>query len=164
MAREELGVSAARKLLDRLFPEQRELIVRASGSVRYARLNRPLQIGAVVLAASAIVWATVATVQFTAHNSIVSERDDVIAQLRDENARYTYELAEARERVEMQRRSLKSTQQTTVDMETANHSLQRDIEALRGARDEQQERADTLALTYLSEVEAMARLSEEAKC
>lgn len=156
-------MSAARKMLDRLFPEQRELIVRARGSVRYVRLNRPLQIGAVVLTASAIVWTTVATVQFTAHNSIVSERDDVIAQLRDENARYTRELAEARERVEIQRRSLTSTQQTTVDMETANLALQRDIETLRAARDEQQERADTLALTYLSEVEAMARLSEEAE-
>ena len=156
-------MSAARKMLDRLFPEQRELIVRARGSVRYVRLNRPLQIGAVVLTASAVVWTTVATVQFTAHNSIVSERDDVIAQLRDENARYTRELAEARERVEIQRRSLTSTQQTTVDMETANLALQRDIEALRAARDEQQKRADTLALTYLSEVEAMARLSEEAE-
>lgn len=156
-------MSAARKMLDRLFPEQRELIVRARGTVRYVRLNRPLQIGAVVLTASAIVWTTVATVQFTAHNSIVSERDDVIAQLRDENARYTRELAEARERVEIQRRSLTSTQQTTVDMETAILSLQRDIEALRAARDEQQERANTLALTYLSEVEAMARLSEEAE-
>jgi len=155
-------VIAACRMLNGLFPDQREVIFRARGRVRCVRFGRSVQIGATALAMCVMIWSVVSTVQFTSHHSIVSERDTEIDRLRDENERFARDLAEMRARAEIQHRSLTSTQKTTVDLETANLALRKDLAALRAARDEQQERADALALTYLSEVEAKARLSVEA--
>ena len=63
----------ARKMLGKLFPEQRELIIRSGGQVHYLRVGRNVQVGAVTLAAMALVWTAFSTVQFASHNSIVSE-------------------------------------------------------------------------------------------
>ena len=152
---------AVGRMLGNLFPEQRELILRARGQVRYIRLGRPVQIGAVTLVAASVAWTAFSTVQFASHNAIVSERNARIAALHEENSRFARDLDQIRGRVEIQRRSLTATQQTTVDLETSNLALKQEVEALRAARDEQQERGDALALSYLSEVEAKARLTAE---
>ncbi|MEP4377441.1 MAG: peptidoglycan DD-metalloendopeptidase family protein [Alphaproteobacteria bacterium] len=154
---------AARKMLGRLFPEQRELIVRAGGRVRYLRVGRHVQVGVVTLVATAFVWTAFSTAKFASHNSIVSGQKTQISELRDHNARIAQELERVRDRVDIQRRSLTATQQTTVDLETSNRSLKDEIGALQGALDEQKLRGDALALSYLSEVESKARIAAEAE-
>jgi murein DD-endopeptidase MepM/ murein hydrolase activator NlpD len=156
-------VIAARKMLGKLFPKQRELIVRSGGQVRYLRVGRNVQIGVVTLAATALVWTAFSTVQFASHNSIVSDRNARISALHDENTRFSHELAQVRDRVDIQRRSLTATQQTTVDLETSNRSLKDELAALQTALDEQKNRGDALALSYLSEVESKARLAAESE-
>ncbi len=154
---------AARKKLGKLFPEQRELIVRSGGHVRYLRVGRNFQIGAAMLVVTAVAWTVFSTVQFTSHNSIVSDRNAQISELRDQNAQFAQELARVRDRVDIQRRSLTATQQTTVDLETSNRSLSNEVSTLRAALDEQKLRGDALALSYLSEVEAKARITAESE-
>lgn len=154
---------AARKKLGKLFPEQRELIVRSGGKVRYLRVGRNVQVGAVTLAAAALVWAVVSTVQFTLHDSILADRNAQISGLRDENVRFAQELAQLRDRLDIQRRSLTATQQSTVDLETSNRSLTDEVGALQAALKEQKQRGDALALSYLSEVESKARLTAESE-
>jgi hypothetical protein len=88
------GVITARKMLDKLFPEQRELIMRSGGQVRYLRVGRHVQMGVAALAVTAVVWTAYSTVQFTSHNSIVSVRNDKISVLHDENIRYARELVD----------------------------------------------------------------------
>ncbi len=154
---------AARKMLGKLFPEQRELIVRSGGQVRYLRVGRNLQVAVVTLAVTAIAWTVFSTVQFTSHNSIVSDRNARISELRDENAQFSDALGQVRERIDIQRKSLTATQQTTVDLETSNRSLKAEVEALQAALDEQKLRGDALALSYLSEVESKARITAESE-
>ncbi|MGB0572968.1 MAG: peptidoglycan DD-metalloendopeptidase family protein [Alphaproteobacteria bacterium] len=152
---------AARKKLGKLFPEQRELIVRSGGQVRYLRVGRNVQVGVAMLLVTAVAWTVFSTVQFTSHNSIVSDRNAQISELRDENAQFAQELAQVRDRVDIQRRSLTETQKTTVELETSNRSLSNEIAALRAALDEQKLRGDALALSYLSEVESKARITAD---
>lgn len=153
----------ARKMLDKLFPEKRELILRSGGQVRYLRVGRHVQMGVTVLAATALVWTAFSTARFASHHSIVSDRNAQISALRDENVRFSRDLAQVREREDIQRRSLTATQQTTVDLETSNLSLKDEVGALLAALDEQKQRGDALALSYLSEVEAKARLATESE-
>jgi len=156
-------VIAARKMLDKLFPEQRELILRSGGHVRYLRVGRHIQMGVVVLAATALVWTAFSTVRYASHSTIVSDRNDQISVLREENTRFARQLVEVRERLDIQRRSLTATQKTTVDLETSNLSLKDQVGELQAALDAQKQRGDALALSYLSEVEAKARLATESE-
>ena len=153
----------ARKMLGKLFPEQRELIIRSGGQVRYLRVGRNVQVGAVTLAAMALVWTAFSTVQFASHNSVVSDRNAEISELRDANAQFAQELVQVRDRVDIQRRSLTATQKTTVDLETSNRALSNEVAALQAALDEQKLRGDALALSYLSEVESKARIAAESE-
>lgn len=154
---------AARKMLDKLFPGQRELILRSGGQVRYVRVGRHVQMGVTALVATALVWTVFSTVKFASHTSIVSDRNAQISGLREENTRFERDLEQVRERAEIQQRSLTATQQTTVNLETSNLSLQEKVGTLQAALDEQKQRGDALALSYLSEVEAKARLAAEAE-
>ncbi len=153
----------ARKMLGKLFPEQRELIVRSGGQIRYLRVGRHVQVGVVMLAATALVWTAFTTVQFASHNSTVSARNDQISVLRDQNTQFSRELDQVRDRVDVQRRSLTATQQTTVDMETSNRSLKDEVGMLQAALDAQKLQGDALAFSYLGEVEAKARLTAESE-
>ena len=153
----------ARKMLDKLFPEQRELILRSGGQVRYLRVGRHVQMGVTALAATALVWTAFSTVRFTSHDSIVSDRNAQISVLREENTRFERELAQVREREDIQRRSLTATQQTTVDLETSNLSLKDEVGTLQSALDAQKQQGDALAFSYLGEVEAKARLTAESE-
>jgi murein DD-endopeptidase MepM/ murein hydrolase activator NlpD len=150
-------------MLGKLFPKQRELIVRSGGQVRYLRVGRNMQIGMVTLAATALVWTAFSTVQFTSHHSIVSDRNARISILHDENIRFAHELAQVRDRLDIQRHSLTAIHQTTVDLETSNRSLKDQLAALHTALDEQKNRGDALAFSYLSEVESKARLAAESE-
>lgn len=156
-------MNAAQKMLDKLFPERRELILRSGGRVRYLRVGRYVQIGVTALVATALVWTVFSTVRFTSHQSIVSDRNAQISVLRKDNTRFEHELAQVREREDSQRRSLNATQQRTVDLEMSNLSLQGQVGALQASLDEQKQRGDALALSYLSEVEAKARLTAESE-
>ena len=156
-------VITARKMLDKLFPEQRELIMRSGGQVRYLRVGRHVQMSVAALAVTAVVWTAYSTVQFTSHNSIVSVRNDKISVLHDENIRYARELEQVRERLDIQRRSLTTTQQTTVDLETSNLLLKGEVGALQATLDVQKQRGDALAFSYLGEVEAKARFAAESE-
>jgi murein DD-endopeptidase MepM/ murein hydrolase activator NlpD len=156
-------VNAAQKMLDKLFPERRELILRSGGRVRYLRVGRHVQIGVTALVATALVWTVFSTVRFTAHQSIVSDRNAQISVLREESRGFEHELGQVRERENIQRRSLTATQLTTVDLEMSNLSLQEQVGALQAALEEQKQRGDALALSYLSEVEAKARLTAESE-
>jgi murein DD-endopeptidase MepM/ murein hydrolase activator NlpD len=157
------GVITARKMLDKLFPEQRELIMRSGGQVRYLRVGRHVQMGVAALAVTAVVWTAYSTVQFTSHNSIVSVRNDKISMLHDENIRYARELEQVRERLDIQRRSLTGTQQTTVDLEMSNLLLKGEVGALQATLDVQKQRGVALAFSYLGEVEAKARFAAESE-
>ena len=154
---------AARKMLGKLFPEQRELIVRSGGKIRYLRIGRYVQVGVVTLVATALVWTAFSTARFTSHNSIVSARNDRISVLSDQNTRFARELDQVRDRVDVQRRSLTATQQTTVDLETSNRSLKDKVATLQAALDAQKLQGDALAFSYLGEVEAKARLVAESE-
>ncbi|MDA0786822.1 MAG: peptidoglycan DD-metalloendopeptidase family protein [Proteobacteria bacterium] len=154
---------AARKMLGKLFPEQRELIVRSGGQIRYLRVSRHVQVGSVTLVAAVLVWTAFSTVQFSSHNNILSARNDQISALQDQNARFARELAQVRDRVDIQRRSLTATQQTTVDLETSNRSLEDEVGALQAALDAQKQHGDALAFSYMGEVEAKARLAAETE-
>lgn len=154
---------AARKMLASLFPEQREFIVRSGGQVRYLRVGRHAQIGVAALALTALAWTSFSTITFISHDEMITARNARIAELHAEKTEVASALDEVRKRAAIQRRSLTATQQTTVDLETSNLSLQEEVGALQAALDEQKNRGDALALSYLSEVEAKARLAAEAK-
>tara|TARA_R110002110_G_scaffold414147_1_gene643211 strand:+ start:73234 stop:74673 length:1440 start_codon:yes stop_codon:yes gene_type:complete len=150
-------------MLDKLFPEQRELILRSGGQVRYLRVGRHVQIGVTALVATALVWTVFSTVRFTSHNSIVSDRNSQISALREENTRFERDLEQVRERENIQRRSLTATQQTAVDLATSNLSLKNQLGALQSELNAQKLQGDVLAFSYLGEVEAKARLAAESE-
>lgn len=152
-----------RETLARVFPEHRELILRSRGHVRYVRAGRPAQIGVVALAAAAVAWSAYSTTRFLSHDAVVTDRNEIIAALRDRNEVLQTDLRSLRDQTEIQRQSLTATQQSTVDLASSNLRLKSQIEALEAERDAEAERASSLALSYLGEVEAAAHLNAATK-
>lgn len=148
-----------REALGKVFPEQRELILRSQGRVRYIRAGRSIQVAVAALAAAVVIWSTYSTTRFMSHDAIVSDRNEVIADLRDRNEILSTDLQGLRELTDIQRLSLTATQQNTVDLASSNLRLKSQVQSLEEHLDQERAHAAGLALFYQGEVEAKARLN-----
>ncbi|MBS28896.1 MAG: hypothetical protein CL566_08255 [Alphaproteobacteria bacterium] len=148
-----------REALAKLFPEQRELILRSQGRVRYIRAGRPIQIAAVTLTAGVLILSAYSTTRFMSHEAIVSDRNEVIADLRDRNEILSTDLQGLRELSVIQRLSLTAMQQNTVDLASRNLRLKSEVKSLEDHLGQERARAASLALSYQAEVESKAHLN-----
>jgi murein DD-endopeptidase MepM/ murein hydrolase activator NlpD len=151
-----------RRVLTRLYPEERELIVRSGGRVRYLRARRPVQIAATALVAGTLLWSAYATTRFLGHDAVVGQLDSVIEALHASNAELSSDLATVNDRFAIQRQSLTATQQTTIDLISSNRALHGKLAELEGRVAAQARRADAFAYAYLGEVEARAAIARAA--
>ena len=113
-----------RERFARLFPRQREIILRSHGKVRYLRVGRIVQISVLGLAVAGIGWSTFVSDRYLSHQTIVASRDAEIIELRREKDELTASLSEIRNKATIQELSLTATQKTTVDLVAINQDLQ----------------------------------------
>jgi len=146
-----------RERVAKLVPEQREVIFRTHGRVRYLRLGRVTQTAALALLAGAIGWSGYATAIYVTHNKIVSARNVEIVGLETQNETLEGDLTRLRNRIAIQEKSLTATQKSTVDLLADNEELQFRIAGLEKRLTEEIESGKAFALAYMGEVEAHAR-------
>lgn len=141
-------------MLERTFPDQRELIVRSGDRVRYVRFRRPVQITFAAVLVGSLAWTAFATDRFLDHDAYVSTLDGRIDTLRDRNSVLEGDLEEVRGRLDAQRRSLNATQRTAADLTSSNDALNGEIARLEARLAAERRRAGELELAYLGELQA----------
>lgn len=149
-------MSLREKLL-KLIPEDREIILRSRGRVRYLSLGKLSQSAALILVVSAVGWSAYATARVLSHETILTSRNTTIESLRQENSVLAENLSNARKKAEIQELSLTATQKTTIDLVANNQDLQFKLASLETRLRAATEQGQTLALSYLGAVEAHAQ-------
>jgi murein DD-endopeptidase MepM/ murein hydrolase activator NlpD len=147
-------LNSVRRILERAFPEQRELIVRSGDRVRYVRFGRPAQFICVAVLAGAVAGSAFATNRFLGHDAYVSALDVRIAELRDRNSSLEDNLEDVSGRLDAQRRSLSATERTAADLTSSNDALSAEITQLEARLSAERQRAGKLELAYLGELQA----------
>lgn len=145
-----------RERFARLFPRQREIILRSHGKVRYLRVGRIVQISVLGLAVAGIGWSTFVSDRYLSHQTIVASRDAEIIELRRENDELTASLSEIRNKATIQKLSLTATQKTTVDLVASNQDLQFKLANIERKLKERIAETQAIALSHLGAVEAHA--------
>ena len=143
--------------LKKLIPAHREVILRSGGRMRYLNLGRVTQSLTLVLLVCAVGWSAFATARFLSYETILTDRNAEIANLRSKNVSLAENLSETREKAEIQELSLTATQRTTVDLVASNQDLQFQIAGLESKLRETAQQRQVLALSYLGSVEAHAQ-------
>jgi len=150
-----------REKLTKLIPEDREVILRSRGKVRYVSLGRVTQSAALVLAVCAVAWTAHATGRFLSHEGILTSRNATIEMLLQENEALATNLANAQRKAEIQELSLTATQKTTIDLVANNQDLQFKLAGLETRLREATEQGQALALSYFGAVEAHAQTGSQ---
>ena len=150
-----------REKLTKLIPEDREVILRSRGKVRYVSLGRVTQSAALVLAVCAVAWSAYATGRFLSHEGILTSRNATIETLLQENEALATNLANAQRKAEIQELSLTATQKTTIDLVANNQGLQFKLAGLETRLREATEQGQALALSYFGAVEAHAQTGSQ---
>lgn len=152
-----------RGILRRLFPEQREVILRTDGQVRYLRLGRGVQLTIFGLLAGAIAWSVYATDRFSSHEVIISERDARIEALRDANEAVRAELDGYRTLLDRRENALADAVRQSDSLHASNGELRAEIARLSDEIDERGRSQDALAMSHMLALEKGARLGEEVR-
>lgn len=150
-----------REKLTRLIPEDREIILRSRGRVRYLSLGRVSQSAVLILAISAVAWSTFATGRFVSHDTMLTSRNATIDSLSHENETLATNLSNAQRKAEIQELSLTATQKTTIDLVAGNQDLQFKLAGLETRLREADEQGQALTLSYMGAVEAHAETGSQ---
>ncbi|MBT5570611.1 MAG: peptidoglycan DD-metalloendopeptidase family protein [Alphaproteobacteria bacterium] len=120
------------------------------------RIGRGVQVTILGLAVLGVGWSTFVSSRYLSHQTIVSSRDAAILELRRENHELAASLSDVRNKATIQELSLTATQKTTVELVANNQDLQFRLADIENKLNERTAETQSLALSYLGEVEAYA--------